>query len=189
MNENWINLIFIGYLCPAGEDRIVLCVSGRKDWVKYYLYEIRNLNRSQIDIREVALDDNAVESLYGNYILEEYMEPYSYLTRKDIEGLNEEIDKSLERWSNLIIEMKEYLSMIEDIPRFQESISPILLGIRELEFHQGKVKNIKRLCREIIAKSTITSKDINEYLNGSKIIYESRELTDMFYRSVMEEDQ
>ena len=148
MNEYWINLIFIGYLCPAGEDRIILCVSTKKDWVKYYLYNIRNLNRSQIDIREVALDNGAVESLYGDYILEEYMEPYLCLTRKDIEGLNEEIDRSLERWSNLI----------------------------------------KRLCREIIAKSTITSKDINEYLNGSKIIYESRELTDMFYRSVMEED-
>ena len=35
------------------------------------------------------MDNGAVESLYGDYILEEYMEPYLCLTRKDIEGLNE----------------------------------------------------------------------------------------------------
>jgi hypothetical protein len=189
MVENWINLIFIGYLCPRNEDRILLCVSSNKSWIKFYLYEIRGLDRSMVDIREVALDSDSVESLYGNYILEEYIEPYSYLTRKDIIGLNEEIERTFDRWSTLLIELKEYRQFIEEIPRFQESISPLLLAERELEFHQGRVKNLKRLSKQIIANSTIVSKDINEYFNGSRIIYESRELTEMFYRSVMEDDE
>lgn len=188
MEERWFNSIFIGYYCPANEDRILLCVSNNRSWIKKYLYDVRSLDKFQVDIREATLDTDTAESLYGDYILEEYIEPYDYLTRKDIIGLNQEIENSLERWSNLILEMKEYLDMIREIPRFQESISPILLGIRELEYHQSRVKNIKRLSKEVIAKSSITSRNIQEYLNGSRIIYESKELMDMYYRAIREDD-
>ena len=188
MRELYFDLIFIGYYCPKSEDRILLCVSQRKDWVKNYLFEVRGLNKSQVDIREVSLDISAAESLYGDQMLEEYIEPYGCMTRKDIAGLTEEIERTMDRWNDLLLNLKEYREFIEDIPRFQQSISPLIMAERELEFHQGKVKNIQRLCKRIITGSTIASKNINEYLNASKIIYENRELTELFYRAVNDEE-
>ena len=186
--SNMYSLIYIGYYYPKGGDNILLCVSDELFKVQYYLQHIRGLNECNADIREVTLNWETTQSLYGDYILERYEEPYDYLTVKDIQGLTSEIEQSIERYTNLQIELHEYRKTIENIPKFQGSLSALQLAEREIAFHLSKVKNIRKLAFEIINQSPITSKNIHEYLGAVEVISEDRELTEMFYRKVTEDD-
>lgn len=186
--EMYFNMVYIGYYYYPGQQNILMCVSDNLHAVKAYLYNIRGLDKSNTDIREVVLDWDSVLSLYEDYILCEYMDPYEYLTQKDIAALSKEIDETMDRWNDLLIELKAYTKFIGDISRFSGSESVLSLAIREMEYHQGKVKNIRRMCKKIIADSPITSKNINRYLSSSKIIEEDRELTEMFYRAIDNDD-
>lgn len=184
MNNSYFDTIYIGYLYYPGMENILLCVSEDRYKVEYYTQEIRGLSRKMVDIRKVTLNLETAESLYGDFMLESYIEPYNYLTRRDIQGLNREIETSLDRWTDMICELKEYQTFIEDIPRFYDSSDVLRLTIKTLENQLSSVKCIKRLSKEIIAKSPITSRNIHTYLNALKVVEEDRQLTELFYRAV-----
>ena len=80
MNDSYFDTIYIGYLYYPGMENILLCVSEDRYKVEYYIQEIRGLSRKMVDIRKVTLNLETAESLYGNFMLESYIEPYNYLT-------------------------------------------------------------------------------------------------------------
>ena len=188
IDESFFDNIYIGYLYLPGKSNILLCVSEDRFKVEYYSQEIRGLQRNMVDIRRATLNLDTVDSLYGDYVLEPYIEPYEYLTRKDIQGLTLEIEKSLDHWTEMICDLKTYQNIIEDIPRFYDSSDVLRISIKTLESQLSNVKCIRRLSKEIIKRSPITSKNIQVYLDASRIIEEDRELTELFYRKVYDDD-
>lgn len=187
MKNRFYQLLYIAYYTLYNQN-VLLCVSTDIHKVKFYLHNIRGLIKEEYEIKEVPVDSDYMESLYGDYVLEEYIEPYDYLTRVDIENLSKEINTSMEEWNELLERLNAYTNMINKIPKLSESVTSLINAKREIEFHLGKVKNLRRMSKEVIRESPVVSKDINVYFRHVKTIEEDKELVNLFYHSVYDDD-
>ena len=182
-------LTYIGYLTKYfNKDPVLLCVSNEKWKIKYYLKNIRGLEKNEYEIREIVLDYDTAISMYEDYILQEYTEDILLLTNQDINFINHEIEVTLEEFDNYYEGLKSYCEIIKKIPKLKEDYNQLSLAENIMKKHLSKVKIISKLCNTILQDSPIFSKNILEYLKHIKYLQEDRELTELFYRKVNEDD-
>ena len=185
--RDYYSIIYIAYLSDGYSDHEpVLAVSDDKLKVKYYLKEIRKLSKSQYTIRSVTLDKDTAWALYEDYMLQEFSDKYLYLTTRDIVYLSDEIDNEILDWQELLINLKHYQSLVKDAKKLLEQ--PFTEAIDHMERHLSSVKHIRRLSAVVIARSDILNPNIEKYLRAVGIMEEDRELTEMFYRKVHDND-
>ena len=182
-------LIYIGYLTAYHyNDPVILCVGDEKFKVKYYLKDVRKLEKSQYEIREVVLDWESAYSLYDEYILEEFDESYPLLTVRDINALMGEINSCLSMFEDTYDNLKAYIEFASQIKKFVPDINQLVLAANVIDKHLSKVKNIKRISRKVMELSPVLSANIIEYLDHMGYIQEDKELTQLFYRRMLENE-
>lgn len=181
----------IGYIYLGFYDDIILCVSDDKSAVSYYLKKIRKLPKGQYDIRSVIFTRENAETLYDEYVLEPYTEEFLWLTRRDIEYLNEEINRVIDSIDNMIRKLSDIQSIMSygsnDL-KFEKTLKTIEDLMYDLNKANSKVKSITRIARGIVGTSQITNAPIEDYLCLMKQCHEDRELTNLFYQRVEDED-
>lgn len=188
MRNKDIYLIYIGYLIGYHfTDPIVLCVSDNKTKVKYYLNNVRNLNKKDYEIREVALDYDTAMIMYEDYFLVDFEEDCLFLTNRDIEYINKEIELTIDQLERSYKEYKTYCDMIKKVPKVNDSINTLLMALKVMEKQLSKVKTLRRICNSELKDSPIFSKDILVYLKCMDYLQEDKELTDLFYRKVYDD--
>jgi len=184
-------MIYIGYFTNYTED-IILCMSDDISKVKYYIKKVRQIPKSNYVIREIPLDYHTAESMYGEYVLEEFSEEYLYLTRRDIDYLSREINSTLNDLEDLCIRLNDYKSILEygsSEFKFREDIEAINQLMYLTKNRLGKVKSIRRMSKGIIGLSPVTSSNIEVYLNCMKNTIENRELLELFYSKIDDEKE
>lgn len=186
--RNFYFILYIAYLVNPSWSKydIVLATSNDRSKLKYYLREIRNLTKAEYIIKEVALDEDTAYALYGDYMLEEFSDKYKYLTNRDIGALANEIDNALIDWEGLLVQLKQYRDLVQNTRKLPSDVFDQAIG--HMEKHLSSVKIIQRLSGTVIAKSQVMSKNIHAYLKHMGIMEEDRELTELFYKRLQDDD-
>jgi len=183
-------LIYIGYLTGYRySDPILLCVSDEKIKVKYYLKNVRNLSNKEYDIREVVLDFDTAMILYEDYVLQDFEKDCLFLTNRDIEYLNTEIQTTIQQLEISYDNLKRYCEIVRKVPSMKDSLNTLYSSLKIMEKQLSKVKTLRKLCNADIKDSPIFSRNILEYLKYMDILQEDKELTEMFYRKVCDENE
>ena len=179
--------IYLGYFTGFG-DNILMCIGEEVTAVEYYLTKVRSLFTEQYEIRSVILDWESTLDLYEDYILYEYgFVKIKYLTARDINMLNSEIEeyvKSIERTYN---SLKDYRNMIIENSKLKSAASNIDNTIYELKLQLVSPKKLRSLYKVIIKKSVVLSRNIRDYLDYIGYIKEDKELVNLFYKSILKE--
>ena len=185
---NKMCLIYIGYLTTYGfGDPVLLCISDDKIKVKYYLRNVRKLDKKDYIIKEVALDFESAMNLYEDYILQEYEEDCLFLTNQDIEYLNKEIQNTILHLEDAYEKMKSYCNLISKVPKLKDDWISLMKALKIMESELSKVKTLRKICIAELKDSPIFSSNILEYLQHIGYLQEDKELTELFYRKVYEE--
>lgn len=183
-----ISIYYIGYFIGySDKDPIVLCVSDNKDYIKFYLKNIRGLEKSQYDIREMTLDESSVYSLYEDFILVKYIDEYPIMTIRDIDILNKEVSENIQHIENLYNDLADYhktLLLIDGLTFDKKLINDT---INTLEKQLTKVKLLRKISIAYINQSDITSTSITRYFKRCGYVEEERELTELFYRKMLDD--
>lgn len=190
MNLKKYCLIYIGYLIGYGfKDPILLCISDDKLKVKYYLKNVRRLEKGDYEIREAALDYETAMNLYEDYVLQDYEDDCLYLTNLDIFYLNKEIESTISRLEKSYDAMKEYCNVISKVAKLKEDLDILLRSLNVMEAELSKVKTLKRICISELKESPIFSPNILTYLQNIKYLQEDKKLTELFYMKVSDENE
>ena len=176
--------IYIGYYM-FNNSPILLCVSEDKYPVKYYLQEIRKLSNEEYDIKVTLMDHDSILSFYGDYLLYPFNDEILYLTERDINFINREIDWELERLQTLLEGLDHYSQLISNSRKLYTPI--FKQASNTLEEHLSNVKSIRRISKEVIRESPILSPNIREYFQYMGMLEESKNMIDKFYMRVDEE--
>lgn len=183
-------LIYIGYLIGYNySDPIILCVSDEKFKIKYYLKNVRKLNKSDYEIREVVLDFDTALILYEDYILQDFEEDCLFLTNRDIEYINTEIENTIRQLETSYENFQMYCTMIKKIPSMKDSLNTLIKALKEMEKHLSKVKILRKICGSELKECPVFSDNILTYLQHMGYLQESKELTEMFYRKVCDDNE
>lgn len=184
-----ICLLYIGYLTGYHyNDPVLLCVSDDKSKVKYYLKNVRKLDKKDYDIREAVLGYDSVLSLYEDYILKDFEEDCLFLTNRDIEYINKEIENIILQLEKSLKEFQTYCNMIRKVPGMEDTLNTLLHSEKIMEKQLSKVKTLRKICNSELRESPIFSANILEYLQSMEYLQEDQELTNLFYRKVYEDD-
>ena len=184
-----ICLLYIGYLTGYHyNDPVLLCVSDDKSKVKYYLKNVRKLDKKDYDIREAVLGYDSVLSLYEDYILKDFEEDCLFLTNRDIEYINKEIENIILQLEKSLKEFQTYCNMSRKVPGMEDALNTLLQSEKIMEKQLSKVKTLRKICNSELRESPIFSPNILEYLQSMEYLQEDRELTNLFYRKVYEDD-
>lgn len=183
-------LTYIGYLIGYKfKDPVILCVSDDKLKIKYYLKNVRGLSKDDYEIREVILDfDNALY-LYEDYILQDFEEDCLFLTNRDIDKINCEIEYTIQQLETSYKELETYCNIIKKIPDMKDHLNTLSKALKVMEKHLSKVKTLRKICNSELKSSPIFSKNILEYLKSMEYLQEDKELTELFYRKVYDENE
>ena len=182
-------LTYIGYLIGYKfKDPVLLCVSDDKFKIKYYLKNIRGLSKHDYDIREVVLDFNDAINLYEDYILQDYEEDCLFLTNRDIAYIDYEVQLTLEQLESSYKELNTYCTIIEKVSSMKDQLNTLIMSLKLMERHLSKVKTLRKICNAQLKDSPIFSKNILEYLKCMEYLQEDRELTELFYRKVYDDE-
>ena len=180
-----ICLLYIGYLIGYHyTNPVLLCVSDDKLKVKYYLKDVRKLQKGEYEIKETVLGYDMVIALYEDYILKDFEDDCLFLTNRDIDYINREIESIILQLEKSHEEFKKYCSIIEKIPSMQDSLNTLLMSLKVMEKQMSKVKTLKKICNSELKESPIFSNNILTYLQHVGYMQEDRELTELFYRKV-----
>ena len=183
-------LTYIGYLIGYRyNDPIVLCVSDDKLKVKYYLRNVRGLSKHEYEIREVVLDFDMAISMYEEYILQDFEEDCLFLTNQDIDYINQEIQSTIQQLETSYENLQIYCNIIKKIPDMKEHLNTFSLSLKTMEKHLSKVKTLRKICNSELKESPIFSKDILYYLRHIGYLQEDKNLTEMFYRKVYDDNE
>lgn len=178
-------LTYIGYLIGYGyTDPVLLCVSDNKNKIKYYLKDVRGLSKSNYEIKEVVLDFDTAINLYEDYILQDFEEDCLFITNRDIEYINMEIQLIIQQLETSYTQMEIYCNIIKKIPDMKDHLNTLMTSLSLMEKHLTKVKTIRKICNSELKESPVFSKNILEYIKDMGYLQEDRELTEMFYRKV-----
>ena len=182
-------LTYIGYLIGYNyKDPIVLCVSDDKLKVKYYLKNIRGLSKDSYEIREIVLDFDMAIDLYEDYILQDYEEDCLFLTNRDIEYINREIQSIIDQLESSYDSLQKYCNIIRKVPDMKDHLNILLSSLKIMEKHLSKVKSLRKICNSELRESPVFSKDILYYLRNMGYLQEEKELTELFYRKVYDDN-
>lgn len=183
-------LTYIGYLTGYSyNDPIVLCVSDDKLKVKYYLKNIRGLTKESYDIREVVLDFDMAIDLYEDYILQDYEEDCLFLTNRDIDYINREVQSIINQLESSYDSLQKYCSIIKKVPNMKDQLNTLLSSLKIMENQLSKVKSLRKICNSELKDSPVFSKDILYYLQNMGYLQEEKELTELFYRKVHDDNE
>ena len=184
-----VEVAYIGYLTAYHyRDPVILAVSDSKEKVKYYLKEIRGLDKSQYMIKEAIIGWDALYALYEDYFLEEYgIADIHYLTNRDIEYLNNEIYTTIHSIEELRSQLKNYTDLIKTVKKLAHTSDTLMNAVHTIDVHLQSLKNIRKISKSIILKSDIMNKNILEYLRVVGYIQEDRELINQFYNKMWDE--
>ena len=190
-------LLYIGYLIGYHfKDPVLLCVSEDKEAVKYYLKKVRGLNKDLYDIRSTLHRLSCPDDyLYEDYYLEECPDSkYEYLTVRDIQAINDEVnctinyvDKLYTDYSNFVDLM--YKSNLSYGKPNNEKCDIFMKSQENFKKEITSMKGLRRICNTSLKDSPIFSKDILVYLKHMGYIQEEKEMTELFYRKVFDEDE
>lgn len=187
--KKYFCLTYIGYLIGYGySNPVLLCVSDDKNKVKYYLKNVRGLSKHEYDIREVVLDFDMAISLYEDYILEEYEDDCLFLTNQDIEYINNEVHSIIRQLESSYDSLNDYCKIIQKIPSMKDQLSALNTARQVIWKHLSKVKTLRKICNSELKDSPIFSHNILTYLQNIRYLQEDKELTNMFYRKVYDDD-
>lgn len=182
-------LTYIGYLTGYNyNDPVLLCVSENKEKIKYYLKDVRGISKKDYDIREVILDFDTALSLYEDYILQDFEESCLFLTNRDIEYINLEIKNIIQQLEISYDNLEKYCNIIKKIPSMKDHTNALYSSLKIMEKHLTKVKTLRKICNSELKDSPVFSKDILLYLHCMGYLQEDKELTELFYRKVYDDD-
>ena len=182
-------LIYIGYLISYGfNDPVLLCISDDKMKIKYYLKNVRKLDKKDYLIKEIALDFDSAMILYEDYVLQDYEEDCLFLTNQDIDYLNKEIQTTILHLENSYEKMKSYCQIISKVPKLKDEYNHLIKSVNIMEHQLSKVKTLRKICNAELKESPIFSNNILEYLHHMNYLQEDKELTELFYRKVHDDD-
>ena len=126
--------------------------------------------------------------MYEDYILQDFEEDCLFLTNRDISFINYEIDLIVNQMETSYKELYTYCEMIKKVPNMKDHLNTLVMSLKVIEKHLSKVKTIRKICNSELKDSPIFSKNILEYLKNMEYLQEDRELTELFYRKVYEDE-
>lgn len=192
---NDLRTFYIGYLEDARylgascSHSTLLCVSDNRDAVIFYLKKVRCLHKSEYSIMEAYLDDESAMSMYENYMLYPYSESLKFLTERDIDAINSEVDAAMEKINQTYFDLIDFEKLLNFAPneakKMKLNISSL---ISELKDKLTKEKNLRTIAVAVINSSDVLSPDIKTYLAHMGFMKEDRELINRFYYRVEDDD-
>ena len=99
-----------------------------------------------------------------------------------------EINSCLSMFEDTYDNLKAYTEFASQIKKFVPDINQLVLAANVIDKHLSKVKNIKRISRKVMELSPVLSANIIEYLDHMGYIQEDKELTQLFYRRMLENE-
>lgn len=172
---NDVVVLYRGYY----QDRL-LAVDEDIRVLKYYLKYTRGLSKDEYDIQESIIDSDDIDKLYPNLSLV-FLDKDLYVTQGDFEILYNEIQNEFQHYIDILDGMREYYDKIESIPLLEKHTKQFKETIHNMETELTTRKILNKLQKQIIKKSNVMSKNIEDYLYANKVSEGNKEL-DRQYR-------
>lgn len=172
---NDVVVLYRGYY----QDRL-LAVDEDIRVLKYYLKYTRGLSKDEYDIQESIIDSDDIDKLYPNLSLV-FLDKDLYVTQGDFEILYNEIQNEFQHYIDILDGMREYYDKIESIPLLEKHTKQFKETIHNMETELTTRKILNKLQKQIIKKSNVMSKNIEDYLYVNKVSEGNKEL-DRQYR-------
>lgn len=172
---NDVVVLYRGYY----QDRL-LAVDEDIRVLKYYLKYTRGLSKDEYDIQESIIDSDDIDKLYPNLSLV-FLDKDLYVTQGDFEILYNEIQNEFQHYIDILDGMREYYDKIESIPLLEKHAKQFKETIHNMETELTTRKILNKLQKQIIKKSNVMSKNIEDYLYANKVSEGNKEL-DRQYR-------
>jgi len=177
------NTIYVGYFMSWGKS-FVMCISDNIGILTDYLYKIRGLNKHEIEIDEVTLDEATMIALYEDYIIEEYIDGI-YLTRRDIRALDNEVQSQMKEFVNMYQSFTHYRDIIASINgKMTKDIQFLDPAIARIEKRLTSAKALSKIQRQILYSSDVFSPNISKYLRTMGAIEEDNEMRALFLQKL-----
>lgn len=168
-------MLYIGYY-----GKHMLCVSKYKKEVKWYLKNIRKLDKKSYTIDErMGLDMSIADDFYYKYVIDEWNG--LLLPRRDIIKIDEEIHDGLRRITyteELMTDLYDTISFNKSLTNTKESLMEAIRAVRKICSSNKKREKFEQ---SVALRSLVFSTDIEEYLSLYRSEREQREMNRRFH--------
>lgn len=173
------NTIYVGYFVGWGSSYI-MCISDNINIVRGYLQKIRCLNKHEIEIDEVTLDEATMFALYEDFIIEEYIDGI-YLTRRDIEYLDNMVKEQMKEFVNVYKGLSYWRDIVASIDgKIAKDVAYLDPAIARMEKRLTSAKALTKVQKQLIYSSDVLSPSITRYMALMGSVAEDKEMREMF---------